>query len=207
MHSGGYCRKPTATGTASISALLAGATGASGSSYINSVSMLQTWKVCSWTAPAFVPTVAPLAQRRKKGQSAQALGRSRGGFSTKIHLLVDALGYPLNFILTPGNVADITQAHALLAQHRCQYVIADRGYDADKLVERIRELGAEPVIPPRANRTVQRIYDKHIYHERHLVECFINKLKYYRRICTRFDKLAIRFRWFLCFAASLIWLR
>jgi transposase len=67
-----------------------------------------------------------------------------------------------------------------------QYLIADRGYDADKLLARIRELGAEPVIPPRSNRTVQRTYDKHIYRERHLVECFINKLKHYRRLCTRF---------------------
>lgn len=169
--------------------------------------MIQTWRACSWTAPAFVPTVAPPAQRRKKGQPAQASGHSRGGFSTKIHLLVDALGYPLDFILTAGNVADITQAHALPAEHRCQYVIADRGYDADKLLDHIRERGAESVIPPRSNHTVQRTYDKHIYHERHLVECLINILKYYRRTCTRFDKLAIRYRGFLCFAASLIWLR
>jgi transposase len=143
----------------------------------------------------------------KGGQSAQALGRSRGGFTTKVHLLVDALGNPLNFILTAGNVADITQAQALLAEHRCQYVIADRGYDADKLLCYIHDRGAEPVIPPRSNRIVQRTYDKHLYRERHLVECFINKLKYYRRICTRFDKLASRYRGFLCFAAALIWLR
>jgi transposase len=64
-----------------------------------------------------------------------------------------------------------------------------------------------PVIPPRANRTQQRDHDQHLYKERHLVECFINKLKWYRRIFTRFDKLARRYLAFVHFAAALIWSR
>ena len=137
----------------------------------------------------------------------QALGRSRGGFSTKIHLMVDALGNPLDFILTAGQVNDITQAPALLQNHRADYVIADKGYDADAFIALIEQMGAIPVIPARKNRKQCRFYDQHLYQERHLVECCINKLKWFRRIFARYDKLASRFLSFLSFVATLIWLR
>lgn len=137
----------------------------------------------------------------------QALGRSRGGFSTKIHVVVDALGNPLDFVLTAGQRHDVKQAPALLAGRRCEYVIADKGYDADWLLDLIESMGAIPVIPARQNRTEPRFYDAHLYKERHLVECFINKIKWYRRLFSRFDKLAKHFLGFLSFVASLIWLR
>lgn len=137
----------------------------------------------------------------------QALGRSRGGFSTKIHILVDALGNPLDFVLTAGQKHDVQQAAKLLKGRRCDYVIADKGYDSDTLLELIESLGAIPVIPARKNRTQPRHYDAHLYKERHLIECFINKIKWYRRIFSRFDKLAVHFLGFLAFVASLIWLR
>jgi transposase len=147
----------------------------------------------------------------KRGQSKQALGRSRGGFSTKIHLIVDGLGNPLDFQLTGGERHDVSQAPALLlaasAERNLSYVIADRGYDAQEFLQLIDSLGAIAVIPPRKNRRSARIYDSHLYKERHLVECTINKLKYYRRIFSRFEKLASRFLGFLSLAASLIWLR
>jgi transposase len=141
------------------------------------------------------------------GQQAQALGRSRGGFSTKIHVVVDALGNPLDFVLTAGQAHDVKQGPILLQGRTCDYVIADKAYDADPLIDLIEDMGAIPVIPARKNRTEPRHYDAHLYKERHLVECFINKIKWYRRIFSRFDKLASRFLGFLSFVAALIWLR
>lgn len=151
----------------------------------------------------------PVLRERQKngGQAAQALGRSRGGFSTKVHVCVDGLGNPLRFTLTEGQRHDITQATTLLADCAADYVIADRGYDADDLIDFIIEHGAVPVIPPRKKRTVTRDYDKQLYKERHLVECFINKFKHYRRVFSRFDKLARRYLGFLNFVGALIWLR
>jgi transposase len=135
------------------------------------------------------------------------LGRSRGGFSTKIHVGVDALGNPLRFILTPGQTHDSTQAESLMNGYDYDRVLADKSYDADEILQLIAAQGAEAVIPPRAHRKEQREYDKHWYKERHLVECFINKIKHYRRIFSRFEKLAKRYLGFLSFAGALIWLR
>ena len=70
-------------------------------------------------------------------------------------------------------------------------MIADKGYDAEAFVQVIRERGAVPVIPPRSNQKIPREYDAHLYKERHSVECFINKIKHYRPIFSRYDKLAI----------------
>jgi len=137
----------------------------------------------------------------------QALGRSRGGFSTKIHVVVDALGNPLDFVLTAGQTHDVTQGPTLLEGRHPDYVIADKGYDSDTFIEIVEATDAIPVIPARKNRTEPRYYDVHLYKERHLVECFINKIKWYRRIFSRFDKLAKRFRGFLAFVSALIWLR
>jgi transposase len=141
------------------------------------------------------------------GQEAQGLGRSRGGFSTKVHVGVDALGNPIRFILTGGQRHDCTQAEALIAGYEFERVIADKSYDADDFLQLISRLGAEAVIPPRANRIEQRDYDKHLYKERHLVECFINKIKQYRRVFSRFEKYARRYLGFLSFVGVLIWLR
>ena len=147
------------------------------------------------------------APTAKGGQEAQALGRSRGGFSTKIHIVVDALGLPLDFVLTPGQRHDSTQAPTLLAGRRTQYVIADTSYDADPFLALIRTSGAIPVIPARKNRTRTRPYDTHLYKERHLIECFINKIKWYRRIFVRYEKLDARYLSFLFLVSALIWLR
>ena len=97
---------------------------------------------------------------KKGGQDAQALGRSRGGFSTKVHITVDGLGNPLRFILTGGQENDIAQAEALLFGYAGEYVIADKGYDAQWLREWIAELGMTPVIPGRSNRRVVIVYDR-----------------------------------------------
>lgn len=147
------------------------------------------------------------ALKKDDGQENQALGRSRGGFSTKIHVNVDALGNPLRFLLTGGQSHDITQAEALIVGYEFERVIADKSYDAEDFLLFIAEKEAEAVIPPRKNRKESREYDKHLYKERHLVECFIGKIKHYRRIFSRFDKLDRRYLGFLSFVGTLIWLR
>ena len=144
---------------------------------------------------------------KKGGQVAQALGRSRGGFSTKVHVSVDGLGNPLRFILTGGQQHDITQAEGLIDGYAGEYVLADRGYDSQGFRQHILQRSMTPVIPPRSNRKQPCDYDAHLYRERHLVECFINKIKHYRRIFSRFEKLDTRYLGFLHFTAALIWLR
>jgi len=145
--------------------------------------------------------------KKSGGQEAQALGRSRGGFSTKIHIAVDALGNPLRLLLTAGQRHDCSQAHGLIAGYEPKALIADKGYDTDALLEEAAAKGVEAVIPPKRLRLVQRDYDEHLYRERHLIECFINKIKHYRRVFSRFDKLSKNYLGFLSFVSALIWLR
>ena len=121
--------------------------------------------------------------------------------------MVDGLGNPLRFRLTGGERNDITQAEALLEGYAYEHVLADKGYDADALVEFVIEHQAEPVIPPRKQRKTTRKYDPWLYRERHLIECFMNKIKHFRHVFSRFDKLASRFQGFLHFVGTLIWLR
>lgn len=120
---------------------------------------------------------------------------------------VDALGNPLRFRLTAGQTHDITQAEALIANFQFERLTADTAYDSDDLIREVLDRGAIPVIPPRSNRKMLREYDRHLYGERHLVECFINKLKQYRRIFSRFEKLSTSYMGFLSFVGALIWLR
>jgi transposase len=145
--------------------------------------------------------------KKSGGQEAQALGRSRGGFSTKIHIAVDALGNPLRLLLTAGQRHDSPQAGALIAGFEPQALIADKGYDSDPLLESVTARGIAAVIPRKKNRLVQREYDRHLYRERHLIECFINKIKHYRRVFSRFEKLSKNYLGFLSFVSALVWLR
>jgi len=150
----------------------------------------------------------PCAAGYKWGTGAQeCLGRSKGGFTTKIHAVVDALGQALRFIVTEGKRHDSTQASALIEGLKSTYVIADKGYDTDSLIQQITAQHAIPVIPPRKNRKVLRAYDSHIYKERHLIECFFGKIKHFRRVFSRFDKKASSFLGFLAFASIIIRLR
>ena len=86
-------------------------------------------------------------------------------------------------------------------------MFGDKAYDAKPILATIAEMEAQAVIPPKLNRKEQRDYDTELYKERHLVECFFNKLKHYRRCFSRFDKLARNYLSFLQFASALIWLR
>jgi transposase len=144
---------------------------------------------------------------RTKKEGAQSLGRSRGGFSTKIHLATDALGNALRFILTGGERNDITQAQALVEGFRAEFVIADKGYDSEAFILQLKARNSEAVIPSRATNKVQREIDTHLYKERHLIENQIGKLKHFRRVFSRFDKLAKNYLSFIYFASSVVWLR
>ena len=135
------------------------------------------------------------------------MGRSRGGFGTKIHLIADALGNPLTFRLTAAQEADITQAHALLASiDPPAAVIADKGYDADAFVQAIADRGAQAVIPARRNRHPPRSWDTHRYRARHLIENLFARLKHLRRLATRYDKLASHFAAFILLACTCVWM-
>ena len=145
--------------------------------------------------------------KKNGGTEDQALGRSQGGFSTKIHTTADGLGNALRIHLTPGQRHDIIDAEALIVGYNCEYVIGDKEYNSHDFIDAIEANGATAVIPSRRNRDSQRTYDKHLYKERHLVECFFNQIKWYRRIFSRFEKQAVRFFGFLSFVSTLIWLR
>ena len=142
----------------------------------------------------------------KKEQAAQAVGRSRGGLSTKIHAAVDALGNPLRLLLTAGQASEYGQANALIEGFEAEYVLADKGYDSDEFVQTITATGAQAVIPPRNHRNTLREYDREVYKERNLVERLFQKLKQFRRIATRYERLARNYQAMLYLAASLIWL-
>lgn len=135
---------------------------------------------------------------------AEALGRSRGGFSTKIHVSCDGLGKPVTIILTPGQDHDVTQGPALIENCNAAKVIADKGYDSDAFIDAIQAKKAEPVIPPRSNRTEERSYDKEAYKRRNVVERFINAMKQCRRVATRYEKTARNFLGIVQLAAILV---
>lgn len=140
----------------------------------------------------------------KNSQEKEALGRSKGGFTTKIHAVVDALGNPLKFTLTAGQRHDITQAEFLTQDFSGQYLMADKGYDSNAFVENIISKGFIPVIPSRKNRKQPRVYDDFLYQDRNRIECFFGKIKHFRRIATRYDKCANSYLSFLYFVETLI---
>ncbi len=138
---------------------------------------------------------APLGAWRERGAKAQAIGPSRGGQTTKIHLLTDVLGRPAVIHLTPGNAADVAAAPDVLAAvpGRLRRLVADRGYDADALRRGLRAKGTKPVIPGRRCRKRAIRYDKRLYRDRWRIEAAICRLKDFRRVGTRYDKLAANF--------------
>jgi len=140
------------------------------------------------------------------GQTKEALGRSRGGFSTKVHCKTDALGYPLKIILSGGEEADIKHAKNLINNEPCEYLLGDRGYDADYFRSALEDNNIIPVIPGRSNRREDVVYDKHIYQERNMIERFFNRMKDFRRLATRYDKRACIFQAFITLFCVFKWL-
>jgi transposase len=120
---------------------------------------------------------------------------------------VDALGNPLRLILAGGERHESPHAPALIEGYSMLVLIADKGYDEAEFIKALIGAGVEAVIPPRVNRKEQRESDAHLYRERHLVERFINKIKHYRRVFSRFEKLSKNYLGFLSFVSALVWLR
>jgi transposase len=141
------------------------------------------------------------------GQDKQGLGRSCGGFSSKIHAKVDSFGMPLAFIITGGEASDIGQAEALIGEEFCENLLADKGYDSDSFRQVLCDKNINPIIPGRKNRLVPIEYDSYTYKERNAVERFFGRLKEFRRIATRYDKTAIMFKAGLILASIVMWLK
>jgi transposase len=128
--------------------------------------------------------------------------------SSKIHVVVDARGLPVRLLLTPGQASDKTAFPALVAGlHLARDVVADRGFFARAIIDLIEAGGATAHIPSQSNVRVRRIVDLAVYRQRNLVERFFNKLKHFRRIATRYDKLARNFFAALLLASSRLWMR
>ncbi|MGA8695455.1 MAG: IS5 family transposase [Xanthobacteraceae bacterium] len=143
----------------------------------------------------------------KGGPQNQALGRSRGGLTTKIHMLADALGRPLRIMLTGGEVHDSKTALALLEDVDAQGVIADKAYDSNEIRNAITAEGMATVIPSKRSRKIRIPHDASLYKTRNRIERCFNKLKHFRRVATRFDRRAIYFLAFIHFASAIIWSR
>jgi transposase len=128
--------------------------------------------------------------------------------STKIHALVGEDGLPLRLVISPGQASDKTLAPALLARlPPARALVADRGYDAKALLDLVRDSGGEAHIPTCRDRKIQRSVEPTLYRQRNLIERFFCKLKHFRRIATRFDKLARNFLSALALAAARLWTR
>lgn len=145
------------------------------------------------------------APKKNEGSvSRQALGRCRGGFTTKLHAAVSLDFRPLRFTLTAGQRHDVTQASVLISGVSSEYVIADAAYDSDAFRSQIATQGAEAVIRPRKSGLEDIAYDKDVYKLRNVIERFFHRLKQYRRVATRYDKYAVRYLGFVYVAAILI---
>ena len=138
----------------------------------------------------------------------KAVGRTKGGLNTKIHTIVDGLGNPVAFLLSPGNDNDSTHAIELLNKTDItgSNLLGDKAYGTKEILKYIKKHGATVVIPLKSNTKEPWPVDCNLYKERHLIECFFQKIKWFRRVATRFDKLDKSFLTFVYMAAVLIWL-
>jgi transposase len=148
-----------------------------------------------------------MLRAQKGGADDEAIGRSRGGLSTKIHAAVDALGNPLRFILTPGQAHESKQAETLIDGFDFDKLLADKGFDSDRFRAVIAAAGAEAVIPSNGSRKEVIPHDENLYKERNLIERFFNRIKHFRRIATRYEKTALSFAAMLSLVGAMIWLR
>ena len=150
-----------------------------------------------------------LGSGRIRGAHQRALGRSRGGFTSKIHCLGDARGRPIAFHLTPGEAADCKAYDTLidLPEQAPDALLADKAYDTDAIRTDLKERGIKPVIPPKSNRTATIRYSKSLYRERNCIERVLGHLKINRAIATRYDQLADSFLGMLFIASARYWIK
>jgi transposase len=144
---------------------------------------------------------------RQKKVGDEAIGRSRGGLSTKINALVDNRGLPLRLTLAAGQVHDVNAVPELISGLPAADAVMDRAYDADWVIELIQATGATPHIPSKQNRKEQRTVDAKVYGERNWVERFFNKIKQFRRVATRYEKTARNYLAAIALASIRLWAR
>jgi transposase len=149
---------------------------------------------------------ASLSGGRKRGEQKQAIGRSRGGRNTKIHALADAKGRLLSILLTGGQAHDCPPAQRLIRRTKAaKKLLADKAYDSAKLRQWLTDRGTKPVIPNTSNRKQPFSFSKKAYRQRHLIENAFCRLKDFRRVFTRYDRLARNFLASVCLAAAIVW--
>jgi len=149
---------------------------------------------------------APVGGGRKRGEKKQAVGRSRGGRNTKIHALADAKGRLIALLLTGGEAHDCPPAERLIRRVRApEHLLGDKAYDSAELREELDERGTKSVIPNRSNRKQPFGFNRRLYKLRWRIENAFNRLKDFRRIATRYDKLARNYLASICLAATLVW--
>ncbi|BDU78756.1 hypothetical protein METESE_37140 [Mesoterricola sediminis] len=201
---GGTCRRNLDLGQACTRDLRPGPSAACGKGSWSSCARKPTWSGSCRMAPSFALINI---QQAKGGLWNQALGRSRGGCSTKIHLICDAHGNPLDFLVTPGQAHESRSAEGLLCGWQAEYVFGDRAYDGNPVRKAIEAMGATAVIPPHPRRKNPAAWDSHLYKARHAIEHGFAKLKQFRALATRFDKTARSFSAQVALACIVIWLR
>jgi transposase len=154
---------------------------------------------------------------KKSCPEAEALGRSQGGFSTKIHLRAEGQGKPITFTLTPGQQHEITQAEQLVQQGAIQRpigrprlhpkrIVGDKGYSFPFYRRFLHCKGIQATIPRKKNQYRTGPFNKEVYRQRNRVERLINRLKQFRRVATRYDKRAVNYGAMLTLAMTLLWL-
>jgi len=138
----------------------------------------------------------------------KTIGRSRGGNTTKIHMLTDAHGNPAVFKITGGNIHDVSLGSDLIAESNAENIVGDKGYDCEKLREQALAKGSVPHIPRKSNsQKPNPHFDKSLYLHRHLVENLFARLKHFRAFATRYDKLTRNFTSTVFIACLLVWLK
>lgn len=142
--------------------------------------------------------------RKRRCGTTEVLGRSRGGFTTKIHAVVSGRGDLVRYRVTGGQVNDITQAGSLVDGLRGRAVVGDRAYDADAFLGTVERQGMAAVVPSRVNRKVARPVDAEAYACRNVIERLFGRWKGFRRIATRYDKTAVSLAESLALVAAVV---
>ena len=149
---------------------------------------------------------APLGLGRKKGEQRQAIGRSRGGRNTKIHAIADAKGRLLSILLTGGQTHDCPPAERLIRRTKpAKKLLGDKAYDSAELRLWLNKRGTKAVVPNRSNRKQPFSFDKKSYKQRHRIENAFCRLKDFRRIATRYDRLARNYYAAVYLIAAIVW--
>ena len=143
---------------------------------------------------------------RQKGGRGRLIGRTKGGMNTKLHAICDSQGRPLNLFVTAGQVSDYIGARALVSSlPKVEWLLGDRGYDADWFREALKDKGIRPCIPGRKQRTTAVKYDKRRYKRRNRIEIMFGRLKDWRRVATRYDRCPQVFLSAIALAALVIY--